>query len=234
MAKAISDDELKALIDGEMRTAVGFFGGRLANMRQKALIYYEGLPEGDLSPPEVEGRSSVIATEVRNVVQSILPTLMEKFSAGEDVVVCEPTVEQDEQAAKDATEYLNYLFYKQNNGHKILETVFLDGLISKCGFLKVWYDLRVVETKEEYSALSDIELAEILDDEEVEPITHLSYEDEEAQEAKRMALEDLQKKVAFASQAAMDGNPQARQAVAALSNQMEIIGAQQKIGRAHV
>ena len=224
MAKAITDDELKALIDGEMRQAVGFFGGRLANMRQKALIYYEGLPEGDLSPPEVEGRSSVIATEVRNVVQSILPTLMEKFSAGEDVVVCEPTAEQDEQAAKDATDYLNYLFYKQNNGHKILETAFLDGMISKCGFVKVWWDNRDIETKEEYSALTDVELAEILDDEEVEPLTHNSYEDEEAAEQKQKAVEAFAKQLEQAqADAAM--NPQAQQAIPQLQAQMQQIQA---------
>ena len=219
MGKGLTEDEIKALIDGEVRQAVGYFGGRLANMRQKALVYYEGLPSLDLSPPEVEGRSTVVATEVRNVIQSILPTLMEKFSAGEDVVSCEPSKEGDEQAAKDATEYLNHIFYKEHNGHKLLETAFLDGLISKCGFIKIWWDTRVVETKEEYAGLNEIELAEILDDEEVEPISHDQYEDEEAQEQKAKAVASISQQL---EQAIADSqmNPQAKQAVPVLQQQL--------------
>ena len=66
MAKAtpMTEDELKALTDAELRQAVGYWGGKLSEQRRKAEYYYLGLPQGDLSPPEIEGRSSVVSPDV--------------------------------------------------------------------------------------------------------------------------------------------------------------------------
>jgi hypothetical protein len=222
----ISDDELKALVDGELRQSVGYFGGRLANSRQKALIYYEGLPKGDLAPPEIEGRSSVVSTDVRNVILSVLPSLMEKFASGDKIVECTPNRQKDEQAAKDATEYMNWLFMNQCNGHRILETAFMDALISKTGVIKIWWDTRAEENREEYKGLSDIELAEILDDEEVEPIEHDAYPDEEDAEQRNLAIQQLQEHLA----SIQTGNPaqqmQAQGAVMAVQQQINAIQSQ--------
>ena len=53
MSKRMTDDELTALTDAEMRQSVGFWGGKLAQQRQKAERYYLGLATGDLAPPEI-------------------------------------------------------------------------------------------------------------------------------------------------------------------------------------
>lgn len=222
----ISDDQLKALIDGEMRTAIGFFGGRLANQRQKALWYYEGLAKGDLAPPEVEGRSSVVATEVRNVVLSIMPALMEKFASGDAIVECSPRAEKYEQGTEDASEYLNWLFLSQLQGWKILETAFFDALISKCGFVKVWYDARAEETREEYRGLNQFELADLLDDDEIEVIEHESVDDESAIKEKNAHVALLQAQLQQANQDAALGNPQAQQAIESLQQQISGLEAQ--------
>jgi hypothetical protein len=210
MGKGLSEDELKALIDGELRQSVGYFGGRLANSRQKALQYFEALPVGDLAPPEVEGRSRVVVPVVRTITLSVLASLMEKFASGENIVECEARRPEDEESAKIATEYLNNLFIKQNQGHRVLETAILDSLISKTGTVKVWFDTRVIESKEDYRGLTDVELAEILDDEEVEAITHDQYPDEEAAEQKAKILENIQAQLAQAQQST---DPQAIQAL---------------------
>ena len=212
MAKALTDDQLKALTESEMRQAVGFFGGKLANQRQKSLVYYEALPKGDLSPPEVEGRSSVVSPDVRNVIESILPELMAKFSSSERVVELEATKPGDEANADIITDYLNYLFYKKSNGHRILTTWFKDALISKAGIVKVWWDTRHEDTREEYRGLSDVELAQLADDEEIEITEQSSYPDEEDQEAKEQALQQLAEQAKQAQAAAQTGNPQAQQA----------------------
>jgi hypothetical protein len=86
MAKKITDDELIALTDLEIRNAVGYYGGKLAQQRQKATYYYLGEPYGDLAPPEVDGRSQVVDTFVRNTIESMLPQLMVKFTGGDSVV----------------------------------------------------------------------------------------------------------------------------------------------------
>ena len=40
MAKGLTEDELRALTDSEMRNAVGFYGGKLAEQRRKACLLY--------------------------------------------------------------------------------------------------------------------------------------------------------------------------------------------------
>lgn len=202
MAKGLTEDELKALTDAEMRQAIGYYGGKLAEQRRKAEYYYLGLAKGDLSPPEIEGRSTVVSTDVRNTIESMLPQLMVKFVGGDSVVEFEAAKPGDEEKAQQCTDYLNYLFFKKNNGHNITYTWFKDALLQKRGIVKVWWDTRVEEAREEYKGLDDVELAQLLDDEEVEPIEHSAYPDEEDAKQREQAVQHF-------AQAAEQGDPQA-------------------------
>ena len=187
----ITDQELSALVDNELRNSLGYFGGRLAEQRRKAEYYYLGLPKGDLAPPDVEGRSAVVSTDVRNVIEWMIPSLMQKFVSGDTVVEFEPTKQGDDDKAQSATDYINYLFFKKNNGFAITEMAFRDALLQKKGIVKVFWDTSHEEKREEYKALSDVELAQILDDEEVEPIEHNQYPDEEDAEQRQEAIAQL-------------------------------------------
>ena len=142
--KPMTEDELRALTDSEMRQSVGYWGGKLAEQRRKAEYYYLGLPKGDLTPPEVEGRSAVVSPDVRNTIEAMLPQLMVKFTGGDSVVEFEPTKPgpEAEQEAKSVTEYLNYIYFKKNNGHAVTYTMFKDALLQKRGIAKVWWDDR--------------------------------------------------------------------------------------------
>src|SRR5882672_3601449 len=150
MAKGLSDDDIKALTNQEIAQSIGYFGGKLAEMRRKSEYYFLGLAKGDLSPPEIEGRSTVVDTTVRNTILWMLPTLIKTFCAGDNVVEFTPTTEEDDEKAQLATDYINYLFYKQNPGFQIVNTWFTDALLQKVGFVKVWWDNRIVQTREEY------------------------------------------------------------------------------------
>lgn len=188
----MSEDELKALTDLEIRNAVGYYGDKLAEQRRKAQWYYLGIPKGDLAPPEVDGRSTVVDTFVRNTIEAMLPQLMVKFTGGDSVVEFEAQKQGDEGKAKNCTDYLNYLFWKKNRGHTIAETWMRDALLQKNGILKVWWDTRQEDKKEEYKGLTEIELAEIMDDEEVTVTEQVSYPDPEDQKARSKATEQLQ------------------------------------------
>ena len=85
MAKGLTESELKVLVASEQRQSLGYNSSKLSAARQKAEYYYLGLPVGDLSPPEVEGRSSVISTDVRDTIESMLPQLMVTFTGGDKV-----------------------------------------------------------------------------------------------------------------------------------------------------
>lgn len=216
----MSEDQLRAITDQEMRQAVGWFSGKLAAQRQKAMAYYLGQPTLDLTPPEVEGRSSVVSPDVRNTIESMLPQLMVKFAGSERVVEFEPQKPGDEQKAEQATDYVNHVLHTHNPGERIIYNWMKDALLSKNGIVKVWWDDRKEEKREEYRNLNDVELAQLMDDDEVEVIEQKSYPDEDDAEKRQQALQQLQQQLEQAAQAAQAGDPQAQQAVMALQQQM--------------
>jgi len=208
MAKALSQDELKALVQTEMRQSLGYSSSRLSQARQKAEYYYLGLAVGDLSPPEVDGRSSVVSTDVRDTIESMLPQLMLTFCGGDSIVEFEPQNPDDEARAKAATEYINYLFFKKNNGHKIAYVWMKDALLQKNGIVKVWWDTRFEEAKEEYKGLNQIELAQILDDPEIEVIAQQAYPDEDDAKQRQQAVEQINQQISLQMQQAPQANAQ--------------------------
>lgn len=224
MAK-MTEDRLRAITDAEMQNAVGYWEGTLAQQRQKAMQYYLGEAVGDLAPPEVEGRSSVVSPDVRNTVESMLPQLMMKFAGTDQPVEFEATKPGDEEKAEQASDYCAYIYGVKNSGERITYTWMKDALLSKNGIIKVWWDTRGDEKREEYIGLSDVELAQLMDDEEVEVIEQKSYPDEEDAEQRQEAIQKLTEQAQPALQAAQTGNQQAAQALQQIQAQIAQIQA---------
>lgn len=226
MPTKITDDELIARVNQEMRMAQDYMGGKLSAQRRKALQYYMGKPEGELAPPDIEGRSTFVSTDVSDTVEWLLPSLLRIFTSSDRVVQLSPRKRGMEQAAEDATDFCNWIFTTQNEGFKCLYTMFKDALISKTGVLKVWWDDHKEQAREEYTGLSDSELAELLDDKEVEPIEHSSRIEEEDAENRRKAVEQLSHQLLQAQQAAQQGNAQALQAAIQIQAHIDQISQQ--------
>lgn len=224
-SKPMTDDELRALTDSEMRQAIGYGVGKMAFQREKALIYYYGLPELDLAPPEIEGRSKAVSPDVRNTIESMLPQLMVKFAGTDQVVDFEATKPGDEPKAEQATDYINHIYNVKNDGERITYTWMKDALISKNGIIKVWWDTTKDEKREEYRGMDDVELAQLMDDDEIEITEQKSYPDEEDQEQREKAIEQLSQQLQQAQQAAQQGNPQAAHDAQAIQAQIEQIKA---------
>jgi len=187
----MTDDDLRTLTDAEMQdaNAESSYGGLLATARAKAEYYFQGVPKGDLAPPEIEGRSSVVDTTVANTVLGMHGPLMKIFCGTDHVVEFEGTTSDDEPKAKQATEYLNHLLRKKNPGYMIIYTWIFDALKSKVGFIKVWWDDAPTETTEEYRGQTDVQLAILLQDEEIEVTGQRAYADEEAAQQKDQFLQ---------------------------------------------
>lgn len=180
--KKVTDDELIAITDQEIANSFAYMSGRLSEQRRKAMYFYLAEPKGELSPPEVEGRSHYISTDVADTVEWMLPSLLKIFTASEHAVEFAPTRPEDEEAAKVATDYVNHIFNKQNHGFAIMYTWIKDALLQKNGIVKAYWDDKKDETKEEYKRLTEMELTMLLEDPEVEPINRKMYPDESAAE----------------------------------------------------
>lgn len=158
MGKRMDDEELASIIDTEVRQSIGYYTGELANDRRMAMAYYNGDPFGN----EVEGRSSVVSRDVADTIEWIMPTLMKIFTATDEVVRFEPQGPEDEAGAKQATDYINYLFNRQNNGFVALYSFFKDALLLRNGFLKVYWEEYSDTNTETYEYLSDDEFMVVM------------------------------------------------------------------------
>ena len=167
MAK-LTDTELRALLDEEIRGAVGYNSSELSNQRKAALDAYHGEPYGN----EVEGRSAYVSRDVADTIEWIMPSIMRIFTGGDTIVRFEPQGPEDEKAAQQATDYVNHVFQRQNDGFLALYTWFKDALLSKNGFLKVYWEKYTEYKTESYENLTDDEFAMLLQDPDVEPVEH--------------------------------------------------------------
>lgn len=159
--QTMSDSTLKALIDQRIQSSQQWWGTTsLAHQRIQADQYYRGDPLGN----EVEGRSQVVSRDVAEVVDGMLPSLLKIFASGEEVVKMEPQQPQDEEAAKQATDYLNYLFLQKNEGFQIMHSWFKDALLKRNGIVKAWFETRTNRKKDNYEGLTQPELAVLQSD----------------------------------------------------------------------
>jgi len=161
-------DELSALVGGEIDNAYGAGSGELSYQISEALNYYYGEPFGN----EVEGKSQVISRDVMDVIEWVMPSLMRIFASNERAVVFDPIQPGDEAAAKQETDIINHVFYKENDGFINLYTFFKDALLSKNGIMKIWWSPEEETEREEYKGLTENELNVLLGDPDVEPIEH--------------------------------------------------------------
>tara|TARA_R100000781_G_scaffold55256_2_gene35999 strand:- start:1985 stop:4168 length:2184 start_codon:yes stop_codon:yes gene_type:complete len=183
--KPLTEPEVTAVLQSEINASLGYIGSDITTQRQKSLEYYFGEPFGN----EQEGRSQVVSTDVSDVVESILPTLLRTFAASDDVVRCDPVTAEDEEVAKQATDYLNYVFNKDNDGFVALYTLFKDALIQKNGIAKIYWNTSEKREQETYEKLSDDEYTMLIDEDGVEVKEHSEYSDEDAITAKQKMME---------------------------------------------
>ena len=178
MADKVTELELKNIIGQEINNSMGYMGGNLSAQRKKSLEYYMGEPLGT----EIDGRSQVVSTDVADTVETILPNLLKIFTASDQTVKCEPVKAEDVALAEQATNYINYIFNKDNNGFSILYTWFKDALIEKNGIVKVYWDESEKVEQETYENLNEQEYQILIDNDDVEVVEEESFVDEKAKE----------------------------------------------------
>ena len=61
---------------------------------------------------------------------------MKIFTAGDNIFECEGVGPEDEEMARQCTDYLNHIFYKENDGFLALYSAFKDALNTKEWYLK--------------------------------------------------------------------------------------------------
>jgi hypothetical protein len=170
----MTDDDLMRVLDEEARSAFHYQDTDLSADRVRSIKAYMREPYGN----EEEGRSAVVASDVFDAVEGVLPDLIEVFTASDKAVVFEPVGREDVDSAEQVTNACNYVFYKQNPGFFILYTAIKDGLMMKTGGIKWYYEKKRTANFATYRNIDEMQLAvflttnpkaEVIEQEESEP-----------------------------------------------------------------
>lgn len=160
----LSDDDILSIISTELSSASGASeNDALQANRQKALAAYLGEKKN-----VVEGRSSVVSTDVADAIEWIMPEVMKAFTQNNEVVTFDPVGPGDRRQAQLESRFVYDILMKDNEGFIALHEFFKDALLQKNGFFKVWYEDEECVTTEDYTGLNMLELEMLQEDPELE------------------------------------------------------------------
>ena len=158
----MTDSELIAVLS-EAEADAAIFSGNFMRTNKKLLQAYFGEAEGDFVAPD-DG-SSVVSTDVFDVVESDMPSLMRIFTGSGDIMTFKPNTSdpKDIEEAEQKTKYINWVVKNQEDSFDTLQTWIKDAEMQKNGVIKFFFDESVEVETVEYENVSPEELQEIED-----------------------------------------------------------------------
>ena len=167
----MDDDRLKALLSQEISSSLTHDKTELAERRARNLEYLQGVMN---DTPAAPGRSSVVSMDVADTIGWMLPGIIRVFTASDVMVSYEPETPQDEAFSKQASEYANFLFMRDNPGYRTLWDGTHDSLALGNGIIKHWWDKKEEVEYSEHTGLSEDQIAVMLQDknQQVEIVGH--------------------------------------------------------------
>lgn len=156
----LSEQALTSILSNQIELAKTHDRSARKNARDKATDYFLG--NMDTYVPAEENRSKVVSRDVADTISQVLPGILRVFTASGRMVVVEPESMGDDDAARQATEALNYVFFKDNDGEEIIHSAAWDALKDGNGVLKTFWDDTPVYTTTYHSGLTEDQLALLL------------------------------------------------------------------------
>lgn len=174
-------DEYQNLVTALVDDAQSFEESTLAPDREENLEYFYG----EIPEPEGEGTSTAVSTDFRDTVMAIMPSLIRIFTSAEHVVSCRPNFDGQEDAARQCTEYLEYMFWVDNPGFLIIHDILKDALRCKIGVVEWDTDVTEEVTEQVYHNIS------------IEQIQQLYFENPSLEVLEMVPLPEYSNVVAF-------------------------------------
>ena len=98
----LDDSEINVIVSNEEQSAIGYILGEsseISRNRTKLLDYYNARPYGD----ELDGQSQVVTTDVADVVEGLLPSMMRIFTQGKNIAHFEASGAEGDREAQEKT-----------------------------------------------------------------------------------------------------------------------------------
>jgi hypothetical protein len=167
----MDEKQLQAAIKRQITNATGYLGSEITEARQTAMRDYLGEPMGN----EIDGRSQVISSDVQDVIESVMPDLIQIFTSSDKAVRFEPVGPEDEEAAEQATDYINHVWNVDNPGFILFYDWFKDALLQKLGIIKKYWDISERTERRKFTGLTNNGVVMLLQEEGVETLEHEEY-----------------------------------------------------------
>lgn len=143
--KKLTDEQIVKMINADFEDSMGAPGGDVSKDRAKALDYYL---RKQPYPDEDEELSTVITSDMQEVVDGLMTGLMTIFMTADDLVKFIPTTEDDIPLAEQETKYISHIYFKRNDAFENTFFWCWDALVRRQGIVKChWETSNEVKTK---------------------------------------------------------------------------------------
>jgi len=146
----MDDEELAGWLETRVTQAVGFADSKLSRQREIVGRYYDA----EEPKPFHKGNSKYVSQDVFDAVEAMTAQLVETFTGNAQPVKFTPVGPKDIEEARIATEYTNYVVYRQNPGYFVLQDVIREGLMFRVGVAQVYWKKDIREVQEKYPGIA--------------------------------------------------------------------------------
>lgn len=158
--RKLSDEELVGACVARAEQGSTFVNLNLKKEREETTLYYQGKKPYPLR----DGGSKFVSQDVYEAVEAQKAQITEAFSAGSNIVQFAPTNAKDVSLAKQASEYCEFVVFRQNDGDQVINGIVHDSAMHRVGVAKCYWDASEVTTSHEYEVGSEEEVHALLAD----------------------------------------------------------------------
>lgn len=159
----LTEEDILDLVKKEIDSAIEYHGQFVDQFVSCNKSYHAVLED----KYNLEGRSTIVSSDVMDVIEWIMPSLMRLFTSAQDVVVISPLEGTDVESADLHQELINYQFMYKMDGFVKLYTWFKDALIYGTGVLKLGWDTSYVKKNFSMKEVSEEDFNKLLENENI-------------------------------------------------------------------
>lgn len=154
----MDNSTLLAIIQSHRRDSLGYESGELSQERAAAMDHYHGRPYGN----EIVGRSAVVSRDLAETVDWALPAIIRTFIQSGKLAEFTPVGPDDEELARQETDYTNQVIMEDNPGFMILHDAIKDAMLLKNGYFKHWWEESEEVEEEQFSGLTMDQVTQLI------------------------------------------------------------------------
>jgi hypothetical protein len=156
----LSERDLIGIIKAHRADSLGSEDSDLTSQRAESMNRYHGRPYGN----EVAGRSQIVSRDLAEAVDWALPAVVRAFVQSGNLGEFLPVGPEDEELARQESDYVNQVLMKDNAGFMILHDLAKDAMLLKNCYVKHFWEEKEEVTEEDYTGLAIEQVQKLLMD----------------------------------------------------------------------